>query len=37
MIAWWWVLVAFVIGEMAGIAAISVCAANERKKGGDSE
>ena len=30
MIAWWWVLVAFVVGEVVGVVTISVCSANEK-------
>ena len=30
MIAWWWVLIAFVVGELCGIGAVAICAGNER-------
>lgn len=29
MIAWWWVLVAFVAGEIIGLMLMAVCTANE--------
>ena len=32
MIAWWWVLIAFVVGELAGVVCIHFCTMNEPRK-----
>ena len=31
MIAWYWILIAFVIGELCGIGAVAICSGGEYK------